>query len=348
MKTRWRIVLPIGGGLVAIVAAVSLLIAGRIYLTERKMGYCFDVALDSDRLYVAAGGAGLHALDVSEGTLRYIRTYHDRGYYRNLKVSGGRAYIADGERGLVVLDITQDVPVTAWEQGGVKGKGVHIEGDNAYLAAAGDGLHTFDITNPDTPRLVGQFRDLEDAWDVWAHGGFAYVADLNEGLSVIDVSAPDHPRQVGFVTWSEKDPYAEIVRGEGDVVYVAARYHGLVFIDVSDPAHPAIASVHQSDPSNETEGLAVREGIVYLAIGNERRREENGLHIIDARDVHSPVTIGKVRFPDWVEGVYVAGDYAYVANTWLGVRSLDVRHLARPVLIDTFDLTDWLARWVRG
>ena len=91
MSRKRRVVLLIGGGLTVTVAAISLLIAGTIYLTEKKMGYCFDVAFDSDRLYVAAGGAGLHALDVSEGTLRYIRTYHDRGYYRNLKVSRGRA-----------------------------------------------------------------------------------------------------------------------------------------------------------------------------------------------------------------------------------------------------------------
>jgi hypothetical protein len=49
--------------------------------------------------------------------------------------------------------------------------------------------------------------------------------------------------------------------------------------------------------------------------------------------------IGKVRFSDWAEGVYVASGYAYVANTWL-----DVRHLDCPVLVDTFDVMDWVAR----
>jgi hypothetical protein len=246
-----------------------------------------------------------------------------------------------------VLDITQDEPVTVWEQGGVKGKGIHVEGGKAYLAAAWDGLYIFDIADPDVPKLLGRCGVLEDAWDVWVHDGIAYVGDCHEGVSVIDVSAPGHPRQVGFITWSEEDPYAEIVRGEGDVVYVAARHHGLVIIDVSDPAHLAIASQYQPDPSNMAEGLAVRKGIVYLAIGNERHKKENGLHIVDTRDPHSPVLIGKVHFPDWVEGVYVAGDYAYVANTWLGVRSLDVRHLDRPLLVDTFDVTDWIVRWLR-
>lgn len=347
MKRKRRVVLLIGGSLIAVAVVVPLLLWGKLYLAEKKIGYCFDVALDADRLYVAAGDAGLHTLDVSEGTLRYIQTYHDRGYYRNLKLSGGRAYVADGERGLVVLDITRDVSVTVWEQGDVKGKGVHVEGDKAYLAAAWDGLYIFDIADPDLPKLMGRFGDLEDAWDVWVHDGVAYVGDCDKGVSAIDVSTPDHPRQVGFVTWSEEDPYAEIVRGEGDVVYVAARHHGLILLDVSDPAHLAIASRYQPDPSNMAEGLAVRGGIVYLAVGNERRKKENGLHIVDARDPYAPVLTGKVHFRDWVEGVYVAGDDAYVANTWLGVRSLDVRRLDRPVLADTFDVTDWIVRWLR-
>jgi len=347
MGKGWRAVLLIGGGLLAMAIVIALLVFGKLYLAEKKIGYCFDVAFDSDRLYVAAGGAGLHALDVSEGTLRYIRTYHDRGYYRNLKVSGSKAYVADGNRGLVVLDITQDVPVTVWELGGVKGKGVHVEGDKAYLAAAGDGLYIFDIADPDGPKLLGRSGALENAWDVWVHGGFAYVADRYKGVSVIDVSVPDHPRQVGSVTWSEGDPFAEIVRGEDDVACVAAAPHGLVIIDIAKPAYPMVTSIYQSDPDSWAEGLAIRDGIVYLAVGNERRKEENGLHIIDARNPHSPVLIGKVHFPDWVEGVYVVGDYVYVANTWLGVRSLDVRYLDRPVLVNTFDVTDWIVRRLR-
>jgi len=348
MKQRRGIALRIGGGLTMVAVVIALLVFGKLYLAEKRMGYCFDVARDADRVYVAAGDAGMHVLDVSEGVLRYIQTYHDRGYYRNLKIAAGKAYVADTERGLVVLDITGDEPLTVWEQGGVKGKGIHVEGDKAYLAAAWDGLYVFDIADPDAPRLLGQYGMLENAWDVWIHEDVAYVGDCYKGVSAIDVSVPDLPHQVGFITWSEEDPYAEIVRGEGDVVYVAARHHGLVIIDVSDPADPAIASQYQPDPSSMAEGLAVQKGIVYLAVGNERHRGENGLHIVDTRDPYAPALIGKVHFRDWVEGVYVGDGRAFVANTWSGIRSLDVHHLDRPTLVDSFDVTDWIARWMRG
>jgi hypothetical protein len=347
MRRSVKAGLIIGGSSIAVVAVISLLIFGKLYLAEKKVGYCFDVAVDSSRLYVAAGKAGLHVLDVSEGALRHALTYYDRGYYRNLKLSGGRAYVADTERGLVVLDIAQNVPVTIWEQGEVKGKGVHVEGDKAYLAAAQRGLYVFDIVNPDVLRLAGRFEALEDAWDVWIYDGFAYVADLDKGLVVIDVSSPQHPRQVGFVAWTDGDAYAEIVRGEGDVAYVAAAAHGLVVIDIANPANPMVVSVYQSDPDNWVEGLAVQDSIVYLAIANEHRKSENGLHLIDVHDPYAPSLIGKIHFPDWVEGVHVAGDYAYVANTFAGVRSLNVRHLDRLSLVDTFNVTDWIVRQLR-
>jgi hypothetical protein len=63
---------------------------------------------------------------------------------------------------------------------------------------------------------------------------------------------------------------------------------------------------------------------------------ENGLHVLDTRDPYSPSLLGKVSFPGMVEGVHVAGDAAYVANAFLGVRSIDVGDLDEPVLIDTF------------
>jgi hypothetical protein len=337
-------------GLAASVLVAVLVIGGQDYLAQKKIGYCFDVAYQQgrDRVFVAAGKSGMHVLDASEGIMRYASTYYDGGYYRNLKVSKDRAYIAEIEKGLVVLDISQDLPVTvwAWDQEEVQGMGLHVEGDRLYLAAGGDGLYTFDIEDPDRPRPLGHFADLEDAWDVWAYGDYAFVADIGRGLSIVDISSPEQPHQVGFVTWSNGNPLAEIVRGEGDVAYVAAGNHGLVIVDIADPAAPVIASILQTEPDNWAEGLAVRNGLVYLANGNKRQRGENGIYVIDAQDPYSPAVIGKVAFPDWIEGVHVAGDYAFLANTLSGVRSLDIRQPDHPLLVDRFGLSQWILNLV--
>ena len=329
---------------------VGRLMFGREDFLRERIGYCFDVVADraASRLLVAAGDRGLHLFDLDRGQLRYAMTYHDDGYYRNVEAWKDRAYVADTRRGLVVLDITGKAPTTTWVQANSAAYGLHLEQGLAFVAAYEQGLRVFDLSYPDSPALVGSLETPGFAWDVWVHGDYAYVADFSEGLTVVDVSSPVDPRYVTTVTWARRYQSAEIVRGEGTIAYVAAADHGLIIVDVSDPLHPTVAAKYRPGRIGAAEGLAVRDGIVYLAMGSqiEIRRsqgdleiattQENGLHIVDATDPYRPALLGKIAFLDWVEGVHLAGDYAYVANTGTGVRSIDTRDPKKPVLVDAW------------
>ncbi len=321
---------------------VGWLMIGRTSVDGKKMGYCFDVALDQtgERLYIAAGQSGLHVLNTVDGNMEYITTYYDEGYYRNLKIHGERVYVADTKRGLVVLDISGESPVTTWVQSSGKAGGLHIEGDTVYVAAFGEGLRIFDISDTDMPVLVGSLKTPGNAWDVWVKDGFAYIADFHSGMTVIDVSLPIKPRYVGTTTWADSYQSAEIVRGEGNTVYIAAGSRGFIIIDISDPLQPVVASVYRPTRIAYAEGLAVRDGIVYLAVGSEFLKIstiENGLHIFDATNPCSPKLISKTRFLDWPEGVVLAGNLAYVANTWTGARSIDLNDPNQSYVVDTFN-----------
>ncbi|MBN1452893.1 MAG: hypothetical protein JW963_17880 [Anaerolineales bacterium] len=316
---------------------------GQEDLDCEKMGYSFDVAADAikNKLYVAAGIRGLHILELERGMLTYITTYYDDGYYRNLKVRETRAFIADARRGLVILDISGDIPLTKWIQSDSQAYGIHIQGDQAYVVAEFQGLEIFDISNPDSPILLSTTKTSGKAWDVWVSNGIAYVADVDKGITAIDVSSSIEPHQVGFVTWAERNPNAEIIRGEGSVICVAAGNHGLIIIDVSDPTNPIVASQYRPVRIGWAEGLAIRDDLVYLSIGSNFAHIstiENGLHILDVTDPYNPRLLSKVNFQDWVEGVFVSGDFAYVANTYSGVRSIGIRNTSHPYLVDTFNL----------
>ena len=327
------------------------LMFGREDFHRRRIGYCFDVVADrtGSRLFVAAGDRGLHLFDLDQGKLRHSMTYYDDGYYRNLKVWNDRVYVADARRGLVVLGFASESPTTTWIQSNSAAYGLHLEEDLAFVAAYEHGLQIFDISKPDSPALVGSLETPGHAWDVWVNGRFAYIADFHEGLTVVDVSSPSAPRYVTTVTWARRYQSAEIVRGEGTVAYVAAADHGLIIIDVSDPLHPVITARYRPPRIGTAEGIAVRDGIVYLAMGSQieirgsqgdlevATTKENGLHIVDATDPHRPVLLGKIAFLGWVEGVHVADDCAYVANTGTGVRSIDIRDPKQPVLVDAWN-----------
>ena len=93
----------------------------------------------------------------------------------------------------------------------------------------------------------------------------------------------------------------------------------------------------------------MKEGLVYLAVGSQielgRKKSdleiattmENGLHIVDVTDPYKPSLLGKISFPGWVEGVHLASNHAYVANTGTGVRSIDIRKPNQPVLVDAWN-----------
>jgi hypothetical protein len=305
---------------------------------QKSMGYCFDAALNEkgDRLYVAGGQAGLHVFSVREGELQLVMSVCVEGYYRNLKILGDRLFLADTQRGLVVHNISSGIPMETWALGEKGGLGLHVEGQRVYLAWSGRGLAIFDIQEPDKPRLIGRCASPQDAWDVWVKGRYAYVADLKKGVATIDVNDPANPRQISLVTWDQKDAMAEIIRGEGSAAFVAAGRHGLVALDLGDPAHPRVASTFRPSDGSFGEGLCVRDGLVYLANGHEGNRRDNGLIIVDARKPDSLKELGRCLFLGWVEGACVSGSYAYVTNTWSGVRSIQIGAPTKPVLKDSY------------
>jgi hypothetical protein len=316
---------------------------------DKKMGYCFDAAFDSarNRLYVVAGIGGMHVFEVSHGYLNFVTTFYDESYYRNIKISGDRAFVADVGRGLTVFDISGKIPVLKWKwkekETETPGMGVHIEGNFAYLAvgvindiAKKPGLYIFDISHPDSPTLSGNCQ-TKNAWDVWVSGKYAYVADFNDGLCVIDLSSVANPREVARVKWDEKDSCAEIIRGEDKYVYIAAGPTlGLVVINIEEPLKPKVIGRFKSSQKGCGEGLCIKDGILYLANGNQENIEENGLYIIDVHTPSSPQVISKCTFSDWVEGVCLAGNHVYITNTHSGVRSIDVSNHKKPLIIDHF------------
>lgn len=304
---------------------------------QKDMGYCFDTAYDpgGQRLYVAAGKAGLHILDASGGQLKYRETYQDGGYYRNLEIHGDWIFVADVERGLVALDISGEQPETAWSFGKV-GMGLILEGSILYLAAGKDGLYGIDVRDPQLPKVLFHEKTIQDAWDVWAQDGWVYIADYENGLVILDARDPGAPRRAGALTWDQEQPMAEVVYGQGSFIYIAAGEQGLVAVDARDPTAPELASTYKPGADSFAEGVFAVGQTVYLTVGDQAQKQHNGLHILDATDPYRLKVLQVLPLADWVEGVSVAGNLAFVANTYSGVWSAEVSPSREAFLIDHF------------
>ena len=149
--------------------------------------------------YIAAGGAGLVAVDISDPT-------------------------APREAGR--------------SQWGGLALGVTLTNGLAFVASGADGLLVLSLENPGNPVLLGRTVALPSgglARGVTVRGGYAYVASGSLGLQIADISVPANPRWLGGLATGGD---AVRVSLSGDMAIVSAGIGGVVLVDISNPAAP--------------------------------------------------------------------------------------------------------------
>jgi hypothetical protein len=182
---------------------------------------------------------------------------------------------------------------------------VAVQDDTVYLGR-GPRIVILDVSDPTSPRLVGQSDVLDGVvQDIVVLEGLAYIAAADAGLRVVDIADPVRPREVGFLP-TAKDANRLLV--DGDFAYLLTSIcerefceGQLLVVDVSDAHRPYVSgSVLMSRGAN---GLALAEGYVYVA-------HETGLDVVDVSNPTNPHSVGSLRFPSAVEDVALAGGYA--------------------------------------
>lgn len=91
-------------------------------------------------------------------------------------------------------------------------------------------LRVIDISNPESPVIVGSVERPLGAQDVYVAEGYAYLAAYENGLQIIDITNPQNPVLVSSVDTPGK---ATDVYVSGSYAYVADNESGLQVIDIS-------------------------------------------------------------------------------------------------------------------
>ena len=196
----------------------------------RTRGVVQGLCYQSNRLYIAAGQAGLEIWDMTNpeapAGLGYDAT---PGQAYGVAVAGNYAYVANDEAGLRVILVSDpahpsevgycDTPSSAC--------GVAVAGNYAYVADLDYGLRVILVSDPAHPSEVGYY-DTDYALNVAVAGDYAYVADYDAGLRVISVSDPAHPSEVGYY---DSPGSAWDVAVAGSCAYVADYWAGLQVIE---------------------------------------------------------------------------------------------------------------------
>jgi hypothetical protein len=333
-----------------------------------------------DDLVLVVQDWGLHVVDISDIENPVVVGHISIPGGVDIAVEGVYAYLARGSLGLSILDMSNpsepqvlgslDTPGTA--------RAVCISGDRAYLADGSvGGLSVIDVSNRQNPFTIGSVDTPGSCEDVVLRGAYAYVADgLSHGVRVIDIAQPTSPEIIARVVV----PALRVEVAETSL-YVAGSYSGVHVINIENPIRAqlsgsidlpeetlgvavsgsslcvatyyaglsVIASENNASPPiletlripNGASGIAVSGNNAFVAASSW------GLCCVQIRDPNGPLIggpriIGSVETPGQARRLAVAGDYAYLADGYVGgLQVIEVSQPEKPQIVGSLNTTGW-------
>ena len=290
--------------------------------TKYLGGEIRDILIAGNVAYLAAGEAGLFAIDITDMMNPVvICQYNSMGYAEGLAKKDRYVFLADGPDGLIIIDAND--PSELKETGSVFSYnyafGVAVKDNFAYIAAAGAGVLIADISDPEKPSEKSTVYTPGYAYGIAVAGDTAYVADSWEGLQAIDIEDPSNPSAgVIYDTFG----WAMDVTLDGERLYVAAANGGMRIFDISSGKPEDIGYFALRDSHFQT--VAVNGNTVYAA------DISLGMHIIDVSDPSKLRRIGLYSPMGYAQAVEVSNGYAYIAAQNYGVRVIDIADPSMP------------------
>lgn len=259
------------------------------------------------------------------------------------EVVGNRLY-AIGQGSLYVLDI--DAPEKPKLLGQLSGLGTTrqlvIKDKIAYITARQDGLWLVDVSDPAKPAVISHYDTVEMATGIWVSGGLAFIATRCYGVEIVDVSNPRHVRHVSTLKTGE----AQSCWAKDGLLYIGDwAPRKLLVADVKNPRQPVI--VGEAPLDGYGDGGCLRGKFCFAATGHHSRApgkeaaegKGHGLEIFDVSKPTQPAFVSRVKFPvhysifNDMWSARVAGDQCVVADTNNGIFVVNVRDIAKPVIV---------------
>lgn len=303
-----------------------------------------DIAVDGDTLFAAAGPNGLVIASVVDDTAPSVvsRTGAGEIDLERVAVGGTNVFTVQGSDQVRVYRVASlespQLAATFREPA----EAIAANASRLFLSGpmvdafglrneTGAPLRVYDVTDPGTPRLAGEVRDLAGPVSgVATDGTLAYVVDPPY-FRVIDVSKPSAPRELASLLVPKLQDQIKlsgnraIVYGRGDVD----------LFDVSDAYHPKLLGVFVSfgrPPSN-----AAFAGVGDTVIeGNPW----SGFHVVDFDyfgDPTRPVQIAGIK--GHYREIVGRGDHAYLFGDPGGLRAVDLSVRGQATVLHEVDTT---------
>lgn len=176
------------------------------------------------------------------------------------------------------------------------------------------------------------------ALDIEVRGtiGYALITqpelDANPTILVaLELNGPNAPFQLGEIA---VDAESRAIAVDGTLA-IATTPRGFDVFDISDPAHIRLVSSFADPQSLNTMAVALRAGRAYIAGQGAPSR----LTIVDLSDPANPQFMSSLATAGpSADGLDIAGELAYVADSANGMLVIDISDPAEPRLLARFDV----------
>ena len=288
LETAGSFLWSIGNGLQGYVLADPL----RPTLIASEPFFGLDLSIDSDRLYLASGNAGLRVLDISNPAHPVEHASPaGGGSFSMVEVENGQCMVGGGNAGMFSM--------AGWD---TESPSLLLEGviGTSYLFAVASGNQIwaltaggrFDVLEMDQWPLLEPIASLnlncESPFMMKASGDRCLISTRGEGIFIVDMNdstAPTCSRaQIECLRVNDVDLY-------GDILLMAGN-SGTVLMDVSDMDHPGAVSLIVSPNTGPALSLAVQGNRVVVF--QVRSFNEWTLLLVDISDPASPVNLDEV------------------------------------------------------
>ena len=293
-------------------------------------GVVEDIQLAGDLAWIAVGGAGILALDVTRpDDITVVGAFDTPSHSFSLDVSEDVGLLADTDH-LIALDLRDPAAIREFGRWKAPEHAVHVtrHGETAFLTDERNGLHVLDISNPASMKLIDVF-DRDGAGNGQAslvYGSTLYFNSARE-IYVLDVRDPNHLVEVGRLDVGEDRGY---VRAGMVIARSGLVANGRLY-DLSDPWAPR----RVSGPLHDTKGTdLVRDDNVATDgdfVVAARDHEHGGFILGDLTDPRAPRRRGGMR----TLGDFIGEDLSRLPNEAaldLGGKRIDVRDAKNPRL----------------
>ena len=135
-----------------------------------------------------------------------------------------------------------------------------IDGNYAYAACGGAGIHIFDISNPLNPIWLNWVDTVGSACAIAVSNGYAFVANWYKPFQIIDIDPPESAHIVKTIEGF--DGPTDEVAVSGEYVYVLSSGGGIYIIKAAPPEEAYIVKTIQTGGN----GLVVSGGYAFVSV----------------------------------------------------------------------------------